>query len=394
MFKKIVFAFGVCLLTSQVTAQTEEIASILQEVERNNKELQAFSSLMESRQLALKSGNNLPDPQFGAYYLPFGNHSTGDYSEFQITQSFEFPSVYSARKNMIGKQKAQMDLEFDSKRHEVLLTAKKYCLELVYLNKRIETEQERIEQAKKVYDQVEALLQNEQVGILEVNKAKVAWIQEEFKIEKIRNEANNLLLLLQNLNGGIEVKFNSADYVNSLSIDPLETIWESKQAQDPMIRMLNQKEEIALQEVKLSKSKGLPNLTAGFNYQGVSNANYSGLFGGVSIPLWSNKHKVASAEASYSYLTSSKQIQSDLHYTKLQEQYNNYHSLLTQFRSYERTLSSLNSAELLLKAYELSEISFTEYYMELLFYRQAHDAMLDMENQLHQLKSELLKHQL
>ena len=394
MFKKIVFAFGVCLLTSQVTAQTEEIARVLQEVERNNKELQAFSSLMESRQLALKSGNNLPDPQFGAYYLPFGNHSTGDYSEFQITQSFEFPSVYSARKNLIGKQKAQMELEFDSKRLEVLLTAKKYCLELVYLNKRIKAELDRIEQAKKVYDQVEALLQNEQVGILEVNKAKVAWIQEEFKIEKIRNEANNLSLLLQNLNGGIEVNFNRTDYVNGLSLDPLETIWEGKQAQDPTIRMLNQKEEIALQEVKLSKSKGLPNLTAGFNYQGVSNANYSGLFGGVSIPLWSNKHKVESAEASYSYLTSSKQIQSDLHYTKLQKQYNNYQSLLIQFRSYENTLSSLNSAELLLKAYELSEISFTEYYMELLFYRQAHDAMLDMENELHQLKSELLKHQL
>ena len=394
MFKKIVFAFGVCLLTSQVTAQTEEIARVLQEVERNNKELQAFSSLMESRQLALKSGNNLPDPQFGAYYLPFGNHSTGDYSEFQITQSFEFPSVYSARKNLIGKQKAQMELEFDSKRLEVLLTAKKYCLELVYLNKRIKAELDRIEQAKKVYDQVEALLQNEQVGILEVNKAKVAWIQEEFKIEKIRNEANKLSLLLQNLNGGIEVNFNRTDYVNGLSLDPLETIWEGKQAQDPTIRMLNQKEEIALQEVKLSKSKGLPNLTAGFNYQGVSNANYSGLFGGVSIPLWSNKHKVESAEASYSYLTSSKQIQSDLHYTKLQKQYNNYQSLLIQFRSYENTLSSLNSAELLLKAYELSEISFTEYYMELLFYRQAHDAMLDMENELHQLKSELLKHQL
>ena len=118
------------------------------------------------------------------------------------------------------------------------------------------------------------------------------------------------------------------------------------------------------------------------------------MFVPIRIPLWSNKHKVESAEASYSYLTSSKQIQSDLHYTKLQKQYNNYQSLLIQFRSYENTLSSLNSAELLLKAYELSEISFTEYYMELLFYRQAHDAMLDMENELHQLKSELLKHQL
>lgn len=394
MFKKIVFAFSLCLLSLEASAQASDITRILEDVEQNNKELQAFSSLMESRQLALKAGNNLPDPQFGAYYLPFGDHNSGDYTEFQLTQSFEFPTVYGARKNLINKQQAQMELEYALKRQEILLLAKGHCLELVYLNKRIGVEQNRATQAKKVFDQVQALLKNEQVGILEVNKAKVAWMQEHFKIEQIKNEATNLMLLLQNLNGGIKVLFNRSDFMNSLALAPLDSIWKSKQQIDPFIQMLKQKEAVALQEVKLSKSKALPNLTAGFNYQGISNSNYSGLFGGVSIPLWSNKHKIKSAQASYSYQESSSEIQSDMHFTKLQKQYNNYQNLLSQYQEYESTLSALNSDALLLKAYELGEISFTEFYMELLFYRQAYDAMLEIENQLNQLKSELLQYQL
>ena len=382
------------MLSVLASAQADDITRVLREVEQNNKELQAFSSLMESRKLALKSGNNLPDPQFGAYYLPFGDHNTGDYSEFQVTQSFEFPTVYSARKNLINKQQVQIELEYDSRRQEVLLLAKKYCLELVYLNKRIGVEQTRVEQAKKVFDQVQELLNKEQVGILEVNKAKVAWMQDQFKIEQVRNEIRNLLLLLQNLNGGIEVTFDKSDFLDDLILSPLDTVWKNKQLIDPFIKMLGQTEEVALQELKLSKSKSLPSLTAGFNYQGVSGSNYSGLLGGVSIPLWSNKHKIEAAQASYSYQESSKKVQSEMLYTRLKKQYNNYQNLLSQFREYQNTLSDLNSDALLTKAYELGEISFTEYYMELQFYRQAHDAMLDMENQLNQLKSELLKHQL
>ena len=62
----------------------------MQEIEKNNSELKAYSSLMESKVLERKSGNNLPDPEVGVYYLPFGNHIGGDYSEFQISQSIEF----------------------------------------------------------------------------------------------------------------------------------------------------------------------------------------------------------------------------------------------------------------------------------------------------------------
>jgi hypothetical protein len=136
MLKNIVFALCGCFLSFGLYAQSSSIVSVLQEIEQNNTELQAMQPYMESKWLELKSENNLPDLSLGGYYLPFGEHSTGDYSEFQISQSFEFPSVYRVRNSLIDQKKVQLNLVYKAKRQEILLKAKKYCLEIIYQSKR------------------------------------------------------------------------------------------------------------------------------------------------------------------------------------------------------------------------------------------------------------------
>lgn len=394
MYKKTVFAISVCLLSIAGVAQTSDISGVLQQIESNNKELQAYSDLMESRQLTLVSGNNLPDPIASAYYMPWGNHPGGSYTEFEVTQSFEFPTVYGTRRDLIEKQKIQMTIEYDMLRQDVLLPAKKYLLEVIYLNKKMAVEEMRSQKAKQVFDQVQELFDKEQVGILEVNKAKIAWMQEHFKVDQIENERENLLLLLKNMNGGNDVTFTQPDLAEDLNLGALDSIWEHRQAVDPALRIFKQKEEIALQQIELSKTKALPNLTAGFNYQGVSGLNYSGVYGGVSIPLWSSKNTVKAAEAHYLYQQSYSNVQLLQVYAAFRKQYNAYQILLRKFLEYQDTLGNLSSDALLLTAYELGEISFMDYYIELQFYRRAYDTMLEMENQLHQLNAEILKHQL
>jgi len=394
MLKKTVFAISVCLISISVVAQTSDISLALSEIEGNNHELQAYSDLMASRQLTLASGNNLPDPVASAYYMPWGNHPLGSYTEFEITQSFEFPTVYGTRRDLIEKQKEQMAIDYDMLRQKVLLPAKKYLLEVIYLNKRIAVEEMRAQKAKQVFDQVQELFNKEQVGILEVNKAKIAWMQEHFKVDQIENEKENLLLLLKNMNGENDVNFVQPDQAQDLNLAALDSIWQYRQTVDPALKQLKQQEEIALQQIELSKTKALPNITAGFNYQGVSGLNYAGVYGGVTIPLWSSKNKVKAAEAHYQYQQSYSNVQLLQAYADFRRQYNAYQILLRKFLEYQDTLGNLSSDTLLLEAYALGEISFMDYYVELQFYRQAYDAMLEMENQLNQLNAEILKHQL
>ncbi len=394
MYTKIVFAFRAFLMSLVVHAQTNDIDRLLREIEQNNKEIQAYTYLVENKQFELKAGNNLPDPQAKAYYLPFGNHITGDYSELEISQSFEFPTVYGIRNALIAKQQGQIELEYIAKRQTVLLTAKKSILELVFLNKRMAVEQTRVVQAKKVVDQVHELFEKEQVGVLDFNKAKIAWMQEQFKEAQIETDRQNILLLLQNLNGGIEIFFGQPDFGDKLILASMDSLWQHRLLADPTIKILKQQEEVALQQIKLSKNNLLPNLTAGFNTQGISGSSYSGVYGGLSFPMWSNKNKVKAAEARYRYQQSYSSAQFLYAHADFQKQYNEYQILLSKFQEYQSSLGGLNSEALLLNAYELGEISFMEYYLELQFYRKAFDSMLQMENQLNQLKAEILKHQL
>ena len=394
MYKITVFVLCGYLISFGLLAQTNDIEQVLDEIERNNKELKAYQSLIESQQLDNKTTNNLPDPQASFYYLPFGTHSTGDYTEFQISQSFEFPTVYAVREKLIDQQEKQLHLKYAKLQQKVLISAKNYCLELILLNKRKSVELLRMQQAKKVLDQTKELYEKEQVGILELNKAKIAWLQNQFTLEQIENDENNTLIALTQLNGDEPVSFDQAVYPGLLEIESFDSIWLEKMSIDPTLISLKENEELSLQRIKLQKNRALPNLTAGYNYQGIPELNYSGVYGGISIQLWNNRHKVKTAKAQYQYQQFYTEAITAEFKSGFQKQYNQYRLLLRKFKEYQTTLDGSNNDFLLLEAYELGEFSFLEYYIELQFYRQAYDKMLQIEYGLNRLKAELLIHQL
>jgi outer membrane protein TolC len=222
----------------------------------------------------------------------------------------------------------------------------------------------------------------------------LVWIQEQFSIQQLELEKQNFLLLLKNLNGGNEVMLSQDRFSENFALDRVNSLWTEKQTNDPELQLLVQREEVALQQLSLSKKNFLPNITAGFNHQGVSGEYYSGIYGGVSIPLWSNKNKVKSSEAHYEYQQTYTEVQRQNLHAAFEKKYNEYQFLYQSFEEYYKTLQGLNSEALLLQAYELGEISFMEYYMELKFYREALDTQIQIELQLSQLRAQLLKHQL
>ena len=394
MNKFIVSAICGCLFFVSGFSQDKNIGELLNEIEQNNTELKGYQSFIESQQLENKSANNLPDPQLLGYYLPFGDNATGNYSEYQISQSFEFPTVYGSRSKWNDLKSIQLQTSYAKKRQEVLLESKSVLVELVFLKKQKAVETERRTQSKQVFDQIQELYDKEQVGILDLNKAKIAWIQEQFVVQKIESEIQIVLSKLRTLNGGNAIDGFTAGIDLPIEVVAVETLWQEKLANDPSLQSLKAAETSSLQKIKLEKNKVLPNVALGYNYQGVSGSHYSGFYGGVSIPLWSSKNKVKAAEANYEYQQSNTQVVTTSLYTQFQKTYNRYELILEKFNEYQTTMGNLNSEQLLFKAYMLGEYSFMDYYVELQFYRNASDKMLQMEKELQMLQAQLLKHQL
>jgi outer membrane protein TolC len=274
------------------------------------------------------------------------------------------------------------------------LQAKETLLELVFLQKQKAIETERKTQSKQVFDQIQELFDKEQVGILDLNKAKIAWIQEQFLVQQIESDIQIQLSKLKTLNGGNPMDGISSQIVLPAEIETIDNLWQEKLTKDPRLQELKANEEASLQKIKLEKNKVLPNLALGYNYQGVSGSNYSGFYGGVSIPLWSSKNKVKAAEANYEYQQSNTQVITTSLYAQFQETYNRYELMFEKYNEYQTTMGNLDSEQLLFKAYQLGEYSFMDYYLELQFYRTAKDKMLQMEKDLQLLQAQILKHQL
>ena len=174
MNKHIVSAICGCLFFVNGFSQDKNIGELLNEIEQNNTELKGYQSFIESQQLENKSTNNLPDPQLSGYYLPFGDNATGNYTEYEISQSFEFPTVYGSRNKWNDLKSIQLQTSYSKKRQEVLLDAKTVLIELAFFQKQKDIETERRTQSKQVFDQIQELYNKEQVGILDLNKAKNA----------------------------------------------------------------------------------------------------------------------------------------------------------------------------------------------------------------------------
>jgi cobalt-zinc-cadmium efflux system outer membrane protein len=394
MNKYIVSVICGCLFFVSGFSQDKNIEELLNHIEQNNTELKGYQSFIESQQFENKSTNNLPDPQFSGYYMPFGDNNTSAYAEYEISQSFEFPTVYAARGKWNDLKTEQLQTAYAKKKQEVLLNAKQLLIELTFLQKQKVIETERRAQSKRVFDQIQELFNKEQVGILDLNKAKIACIQEQFVVEQIESDILILIAKLKMLNGNHPLDGLPTETITSTEITTLENLWQEKLSNAPSLQELDVNENTSLQKVTLEKNKVLPNLAFGYNYQGVNGNNYSGFYGGVSIPLWSSKNKVKAAEANYEYQQSNTEAITNSLYTQFQETYNRYELMLEKYNEYQTTMDNLNSEQLLFKAYMLGEYSFMDYYVELQFYRNASDNMLQMEKELQLLTAQLLKHQL
>ena len=86
------------LLATSAMAQTADpIAPVLEQVEQNNRRLQAARELMKAEVLEAKAGNNLANPEVNYAHLFNSERGSQQQSELTVVQGFDFPTAYVAR---------------------------------------------------------------------------------------------------------------------------------------------------------------------------------------------------------------------------------------------------------------------------------------------------------
>lgn len=123
---------SVLLIALLGPTQAQNIDGILRDIEVNNASLRAQKSLDKAQRLELRAGN-MPEGPEVEYMHSWDRNSSATISEINVTQGFDFPTAYIARRKAVLAQEEQLGHELNTFRQEILLEAKLLCIDIIAL---------------------------------------------------------------------------------------------------------------------------------------------------------------------------------------------------------------------------------------------------------------------
>lgn len=388
--KKIILA--AMAFAAVVSAKAQDINAVLKSVEQNNMELKALLKGNEAADIENKSQNTLED--LSIEYSPFFQSETSGIasSELVITQGFDFPTLYGARKKAGQLQRNVLDMQYQTARRDILVNAKKLCLDIINYNKQKQLLQERRKNADELLAMFELKFKNGDATSLELNKIKLDRMNLETELVQADTKHANAMQQLQALNGGLPIEVNMTEYPQAPADDEV-TMYEKAVATDWTVRTAQASVLAAEQDVKVNKRSWIPKFEIGYrrNTEG-DNASNGFLIGG-SIPLFSSKNKVKIAKA--------RQTEAVMQHANARiNAENSARTMITQMKQLKASADAYDvplmrqTLKLLRTAVENGEISVTEYYVEADNIYKNMITYMDIERQYQDALTEIYKNEL
>ncbi|MBW6496867.1 MAG: TolC family protein [Bacteroidales bacterium] len=364
------------------------VERVLQEVEKNNTTLSALRSRVEAEKTGNRTGIFLHNPEMDLYLLNNRDEQV-QRTNFNLVQPFDFPTLLGRKNQLSRALNQQLDYEYLQHRQDVLLEAHQIVIDLIYLNALGRELEIRLEHAANIARSYEAMLNAGEVNILEHNKAQINLFNSRKASELNAVERASLLARLQALNGGIELEVSEKEFPVPQIPGVFAEWFEEAAPSNPFLLGAAQQIAISRQEERLARAAWLPSFSAGYMVEALPAERFAGFGMGISIPLWENRNTVKYARL---HTEAMQQRQTDIetrYFSQLKGMYDQAKSLQELSLNYRSMLQNLDNSGLLLKALEAGQISLIDYMLELGFYYEAVNMMLETDRQLHKVIANL-----
>ena len=281
MFKSIITSFAGLLLIATVYSQKNiSEADAVDMALKNSRNISAAGlSVLQQKQL-LKSSINLPNTDV------FIESPTGKFYTVSITQSTEFPTVYSKQYQLQKQRIVLAEKEKGFTENEVKFQVKQLYLLLQYAS----ALQQQLYRQDTVYEHIS------KAAGRQFDAGQIDYLQKTFtesQYGEIHNQYLQAQLTIINLQSqlqyltGLQEIFKAA----SLDINILQEVATAKDSSafvaNPSVQIFNQSSVIAQKNIALQKAKGLPGLAFGYFNQGEKNTPIGNRFRvGFTVPLW------------------------------------------------------------------------------------------------------------
>lgn len=375
--KKIIYIVLFTLFS--FTGNAQNFNNILQSIEENNTTLKAYREQTKASKIENRTGINMANPEVEFAYLWGSPNTVGHRTNLDVSQSFDFPTAYRYKSQLAEGKNKQLDLVYDQQRRDILHQARLLCVELTYQSKINEQLSERLKYAKELAEAYQKSFDQGNIDILERNKTKLNYLNEEKSLQINTVEMNTLSMELGRLNGGLSLSAALEDYpVYSLPQDYQEW-FERVKENNPSLRLGEQEIALSRKQEQLTRALNLPKFTAGYTSERVPGETLQGFSIGMSIPLWEGKNTVKHQKAQTVALQMQHQDLKLQFLNTLKNQYDKALKLSVLLEEYKEALSVTNNRDLLKKALDKGQLSLINYLLELSVYYETIDKYLETE---------------
>lgn len=390
---KLKYIFVMSCVSFSIGMQAQTVDEVLSQIERNNKELQAQEQTIRASKLEVQAENNLEDPS--VEYSPFYTRGISGMSssELVVTQGFDFPSLYAARRQS-GKWKQEvLDRQLRIFRRDILLNAKNLCLDLILYNQKQILLVQRKKNADELLVLFEKRLKEGDVGVLDVNKIKMELMN--VQTEVVQNEAAHRSALQQLLamNGNLPLEFTENTYPSLPELDSYNELYDEIMSTDATLLVADANVRAAEKELKVNRQSWLPKFEVGYRRNTSLDEKSNGFLVGGSLPLFSNrkKGKIIQAQVTSAKLqVENARLQAE---AQVQSRYNEICKLREAMQAYDVGLM-YKTLDLLNEAVKAGQLSIIEFYTEADNVYQNLQAYMELENQYQKLMADIYKNRL
>jgi outer membrane protein TolC len=365
------------------------VGTILTIIEGNNTTLKGLRETADAEKLGNRTGIYLSGPDVEFNYLWGSPGEIGNRIDISVTQDFDIPTIFGMKGRVADGQNNLVELRYKADRINILLEAKRYCIELIYYNALRRELDVRLKHAETIAEGYRSRMDSGDANRLEYNKVQLNLSTVQGEISRIDVERDALLAQLKRLNGGIDVVLDDYKY-GDISLPLNFDDWFVGVAdRNPALEYARQEIEVGKKQLSLSKVANLPTFSAGYMSEKVVGQHFQGLTLGVSVPLWANKNQLKQAKAS---VTAAQSRESDSRrqlYNQLQILYSRAAGLKMAAERYRQSLMVEGNTDLLKMALDAGEISLLDYMLEMGLYYNTINQMLEAERDYQKAFAEL-----
>ena len=372
-----ILSFLIFLLISTVSFAQMSINDALKQIETNNPTIKALQAQTDNVKASLRTNNTPPNPSIEGGRFPAVNGTDVKYA-WGVSQSFEFPTVYPLRNGLAKASDILANASYNAARQDELLNAHITIIELIHAKQVLREVQNRESFAQKMLQIIAKKVDAGSATSLDINKAKLKRVEETQNVKHYKARVNLLKSKLQMLNGGSQLPIAEAAFLDQ-SLENKDTILGRFKQHDPRYASLEQTVEVAMQNKKLVKHQGLPNLNIGYQSEQTNNEHFSGFKAGISIPLWGNAGARRAATVNLSTTQTQEHSQRLMLEMEFEEYYLETLSLKSQLGELQEALKGFNNLQLLQKALEAGQVSTIEFFNEVTFLYDITDKVLALE---------------